>query len=177
MDEYNPIVRTFNRLRAAILARTDTPRCRIRPEATLESVIPPERRREVWAECQVQGLDVPVLSDAEMMRGCVSAVGIVALVAAQIAWGGLWLLLIVPLVLLIRWVVREPLVPEMPTPARTVGELAVYCTHFPSHRNSGHRWTRNEIEMKIKFVLVEALNVSMEDIRPDSRLWADLGAE
>src|SRR5258708_7094219 len=105
MDAYNPILRTFNHIRAPILAKTASPRWRVRPDATLESVIPPERRREVWAECRLRELDVPVLSEAELTRGCATAVGIVALVAAQIAWGGLWVLLIVPLVLVIRLVV------------------------------------------------------------------------
>src|SRR5262245_31547095 len=58
---YNPIVRTFNRLRAGLLASLDVPREVIRPATPLEMLIPVERRREIWDTLGRGGLNVPAL--------------------------------------------------------------------------------------------------------------------
>src|SRR4051812_37949025 len=143
MSEYNPIVRTFNQVRAAILAVTDTPRCRIRPDASLAFVIPPERRQAVWNELRRRGLPGPGM-DQMIARGC--TLGITALACVALLVGCDWprALFLMPLLLLIALYVLMAPDRTVPRYAPTVGDLAVFCTRFPEHRASGYRWTRGD---------------------------------
>src|SRR5262245_47443405 len=60
-QEYNPIVRTFGRFRAELLRHLDIARHAIRPETPLESLLPVERRREIWQQLDRRGLQLPPL--------------------------------------------------------------------------------------------------------------------
>jgi hypothetical protein len=48
-------------------------------------------------------------------------------------------------------------------------------TDFAAHKSSGYRWTGNEITFKVRLTLVEALNLPLDSVRPESTL-AELGA-
>jgi hypothetical protein len=176
MYEYNPIVRTFNQVRAAILAATDTPRCRIRPDAMLESLVPLERRPLLWLELTRRGLKVPSLGTTPA-QGCVCFGGFVALVWL-FAWGG-WpalLLAIAPLVMLLG-VTTAALDVLLPRGRWTVGDLTVFCTSFPAHKASGYRWTRGDIALKVRLIIAENLGVPLERITEKTSFIEDLAAD
>jgi hypothetical protein len=175
MDEYNPIVRTFNQVRAAILAATDTPRCRIRPSATLASIIPPERWQAVGAEVQRRGLPGPYWTPPprdELAPGCACS-GAVPSIGEML--GSSWLLarlglfVRIPLNLLLGMADfgREV---EWALGRWTVGDLAVYCTRFPEHRASGYRWSRGDIALKVRLIVAVWLGVAPEKVREDASL-------
>jgi hypothetical protein len=175
MYEYNPIVRTFNQVRTAILAVTDTPRGHIRPSATLASVIPPERWEAVGAELQRRGLPRPYWTPPprdDLEPGCASA-GAAPSIGQMLGSGWLlvrlWLLVRVPLNLLLG----------MADPGRevewslgrwTVGDLAVYCTSFPAHRACGYHWSRGDIALKVRLIVAVWLGVAPEKVREDASL-------
>src|SRR5262249_3675348 len=57
-QQYNPIVRTFNRLRAVLVGNLGLTRQQVRPNAELAAVIPVPNRRQVWRQMRQQGLRV-----------------------------------------------------------------------------------------------------------------------
>jgi hypothetical protein len=176
MYEYNPIVRTFNQVRAAILAATDTPRCRIRPGATLTSIIPPERRQAVWDELRRRGLGGPGMDQA-VVRGCMLVCTVLFWLALLLGWGWFRALLIAPIPLLFAlYVVTAP---DMTVPryAPTVGDLTVFCTRFPDHKASGYRWSRGDIALKVRLIIAYHLGVPLERIQEETSFVEDLGAE
>jgi hypothetical protein len=173
MYEYNPIVRTFNQVRAVILAATDTPRGRIRPSATLASVIPPERWQAVGAELQRRGLPGPYWTPPprdDLALGCVHSGAVPSI--GQVLGSGwllarLWLLAAIPvnLFLCLADFGREV---EWSLGRWTVGDLAVYCTRFPEHRASGYRWSRGDIALKVRLIVAVWLGVAPEKVREDA---------
>src|SRR5262245_58202281 len=60
-QSYNPIVRTFNQFRTALLASGSLERQDIRPGTPLEHVLPEESRRELWGRLVEQGFSLPPL--------------------------------------------------------------------------------------------------------------------
>ena len=60
-EPYNPIVRTFCQIRAAILESGEAARHDIRPDTTLEELLPVECRKTVWQNLRRQGLSPPGL--------------------------------------------------------------------------------------------------------------------
>lgn len=175
MSEYNPIVRTFNQVRAAILAVTDTPRCRIRPGATLASVIPPERWQALGAELQRRRLPRPRWTPpppGDLAPGCVHSGAVPSL--GQVLGSGwllarLGLLVRIPLNLLLG-LADFPREVEWELGRWTVGELAVCCTHFPQHRASGYRWSRGDIALKVRLIVADWLGVAPETVRESDSL-------
>ena len=173
MGEYNPIVRTFNRLRAVILAKTDTPRCRIRPDATLASVIPPECWQAVGAELKRRGLPGPYWTPPprdDLALGCVRSGAVPSL--GQVVGSGwlpawLGLLVRIPLNLLLGLADfgREV---EWSLGRWTVGDLTVHCTRFPEHKASGYRWSRGDIALKVRLIVAVWLGVAPEKVREDA---------
>jgi len=51
---------------------------------------------------------------------------------------------------------------------RTVGELVLYLTHFPDHRQSGYRWTKNEISLKVRLIIAMNLGLPLDEVRPET---------
>jgi hypothetical protein len=47
---------------------------------------------------------------------------------------------------------------------------------FSRHKASGYRWTRNEIALKVRLVIAESLDLSLDDVQPEKSL-VELGAE
>jgi hypothetical protein len=174
---YNPIVRVFGQLRAALAEATDIPSRAIRPWTRLEWVLPLERRRELWRAMRQSGLRLPALE-----------------LPPRAGWVGCLAFLIPKgaAILLLDWCVgglaagaaavlfvflSRPWATEFPVCLQTIGDLTLYITDCAEHRGSGYKWTRNEIAFKVRLVLSEALNVRMDEIRLESRIRADLGAE
>lgn len=174
--QYNPIVRTFGRFRAGLLDRLGVGRREVRPNSPLEELIPAHERREVWRHLRRQGLRVPArrLTQAERAWGLFGVLKTTAsLVLGLQSWAAL--LAALPLGLAAYFANRRRAV-QFPLHLRTVGELVLYLTSFPEHKGSGYRWTRTEIELKVRLVVAESLGLPPDAVRPESTL-AELGAE
>lgn len=172
---YNPIVRSFTRLRRELVRAADVPRHRIRPHAPLDELIPQCGRRAAWSRLKQNGLKVPPLELSRRTRRftlTVVLLGTVAVALGVQAWGGL--LAIIPLALLVL-VASRPRAVEFPLGLRTAGELALYLTRFNEHRESGYRWTPNEVAAKVRMVIAESLGLPLDRVRPECTL-AELDA-
>jgi hypothetical protein len=56
---------------------------------------------------------------------------------------------------------------QFPPCLRTVGELVLYSTCPAEHKESGYRWTRNEIALKVRLVIAESMGLPLEAVRPE----------
>jgi len=179
-ESYNPVVRTFNRLRAGLVSSLGVDRRHVCPEMPLELLIPVERRREVWADLRQAGLDVPRLELAPQDTTANNLLAVKTVVSLAVGLQAWWLLLPglpvawLPLRLLADWATRGRAV-YFPLCLTTVGDLALYLTSFREHKDSGYRPTRNEIEFKVRQVVAEALGLGMDEVRPEST-FAELEA-
>ena len=172
-DYYNPIVRTFRRVRAALMDRGILARELIRPETPLEFV-PPSARRELWEDLSRQGLRLPPLqlSPEDDRRNFWQVLeSTISLALGLQRWSAL--LLAVPLTMLVRRISRRRAVHFPPGP-RTLGELTIYATRFGEHTGSGYRWTRNEIALKVRLIIAESLALPLDEVRPEAT-FAELG--
>lgn len=175
---YNPIVRSFNRYREAFRTAADVPRASIRPDTRLDSLVPRERRQVVWAAVEKRGLRMPPLQPTA--PAALAGTSFVV-VGGCVVWkltDSFWptASAIVQLgALTVRTVRRWSA--EVPRSVVTVGDLAVWGTHFPDHADSGHRWTRGEVTHKVRLLLAESFGISLDEIHPESRLTEDLGLE
>jgi hypothetical protein len=172
---YNPIIRIFNRLRAGLVSGLGVARHAVRPGVSLAELIPVRKRRAVWRHLHRQGLPVPALELAPEEWSWAAVVVLKTL--AAFVWWLKWpaLLGLLPLGLLAYGVTRRHAV-RFPAGLGTVGEMVLYLTHFPDHKDSGHRWTRSEIEFKVRLVVAEALGRPMDEVLPHKTL-KELGAE
>jgi hypothetical protein len=169
-ESYNPIVRTFCQLRAGLLDCLEVDRREIRPGTPLASLVPEPSRRDVWRHLQRQGLRPPPLEFSERDRGRITWSALRAAVSLAIGlrhWSAL--LLVFPLGLFANWAHRRRAV-QLPLGLTTVGELVLAMTCFADHKASGYRWTRNEIELKVRLILADSLGVPLEDVRPECTL-------
>ncbi len=166
-EAYSPIMRTFCQFRAGVLSYLDIDRHAIRPETPLESILPKPIRRAVWENLRQQGLRPPPLEYSPrdlqgmawaMLRGVVSA-GI-----SLQRWSALFAA--IPLIVAVYGAHRRR-ASELPRGAKTVGELVILMTHFADHKESGYRWTRNEIELKVRLIIAESLGLDVDDVRPE----------
>jgi hypothetical protein len=53
---------------------------------------------------------------------------------------------------------------------RTIGDMVIAMTCFAEHKASGYRWTRSEIELKVRLILAESTGLSLEEVRPECSL-------
>jgi hypothetical protein len=175
-QKYNPIVRTFGHFRAELVSSLDLARHEVRPAAQLETLIPIQKRREVWRRLRRQGLRVPTLELTPRVRA-LNTLGVLK-TAFSFALGlQKWpaLLVAFPLGLVVYWASRRRAV-HFPLGLRTVGEMVLYLTSFREHQPSGYRWTRNEISTKVRLIIAESLNLTLDTVQPESTL-EELGAE
>ncbi len=170
MQHYNPIVRSFNRLRVELM-RIGVPRHHVCPEMPLDLLIPGEQRRQVWRRLRQAGLEVPSLefSTRDITLNALMALKTaLSLALASKAW--LALLSFAPLGLLAGFARRSRAI-CYPLGITTVGELVLYLTRFADHAHSGYHWTANEISTKVRLVLAESLNLTLEKVQPESKLY------
>jgi hypothetical protein len=173
---YNPIVRTYGEFRAVLLSSLDLDRRDIHPSADLRDLIPPSRRREIWGRLRRQGFQLPPLH-LPPRTFAHATFWVIKTAAALALWLGHWgaLLIAVPLAHLAYRICR-PWAVELPPSPRTVGEMVFYLTNFREHRDSGYRWTRNDIALKVRLIVAEAAGLPLDKVRPDST-WAELGLD
>ena len=169
MDKwYNPVVRSFNAYRQALMA-FGLPRERLRPDARLEELVPAPLRREAWDAMRRRGLRLPDLGLSNLDGwGCLMAFAVVMGIVWAKAGGWLAAAAGVPLAVFLYFVSR-PWATE-PATVETLGELAMYGVDFTAHRESGYRWSRGDIALKVRIILGEAANVPLAAIREETTL-------
>lgn len=175
-EKYNPIVRTFNLFRSEVARSTIVPRGLIHPFTSLEILLPVKERRAVWKQLQRK---LPHLPELELPKGLALAytLGVIAFVINLALALQRWVLLLFGVTLgRVVYLASRPQAVRFPMGIKTVGELVLYAISFPEHKESGYRWTKNEIGMKVRFLLAEALNQPLDKIRPESTL-SELGAD
>ncbi|MGL4462936.1 MAG: hypothetical protein ACRDD1_15565 [Planctomycetia bacterium] len=171
---YNPIVRSYNRYRAALGEILGASRRDLRPGARLDNLVPPERRKEVWKELRARGLDMPDLYDATPPAGCPLHSSMLLCIASAAVWlltGFLWIAMVFAAFAVLimdsiskRWV--EEL--EIPPYCRTVGELTVYGVHYKDHPDA--RWSHATLSLKVRMIVAEVYWLKLDEIRPETRL-------
>jgi hypothetical protein len=172
---YNPIIRSFARLRA-ILVSMGLPRSSIRPDAELESLVPLEMRREIWSQIQSEDSRIPGLDISKKTFWVLALFVLVSMIALVVCLRTPnALFVIIPLGFIAREVSR-PWAVHFPSGIRTMGELKLFVTRFEEHRDSGYRWTRNEISFKVRMIVADAFGVPLDEARPETTL-AELGAD
>src|SRR6185312_12661209 len=167
---YNPIVRNFCRLRAGLVDQLGVARHEVRPGTTLDALLPIRVRREVWEQLRRQGLRLPALELSGRDHTRNFWVVLRATVSSAVylqRWSAL--ILAVPLAMVVAWVTRRRAV-HFPLGLRTVGELAIYATPFGEHKDSGYRWTRNEIALKVRMTVAESVGLPLEEVQPETKL-------
>ena len=174
--DYNPIARTFGQLRAVLVERLDLARHEVRPSTLLETIIPESERGEVWRELRRRGIGVPPLELSERERRLEGWFGLVVLISLVSAWWFSFSLVLTIITAVVLGGNSRRRTVEIPWGIRTVGELAVCATDFAAHKESGYRWTYNEIALKVRLTIADSQGLSLEDVRPECSLMK-LGAE
>jgi hypothetical protein len=168
--QYNPIIRTFGRFRAGLIASLGVDRRAVRPDSRLDDLIPAAERREVWRHLRRQGLRMPALTltHREQTRTVLGVLKTSASIALALQrWPAL--LAALPLGLIAYFASRRRAV-HFPRHLRTVGELVLSLTSIPEHKGSGYRWTRSEIELKVRLVVAESLGLTLDEVQPEMTL-------
>jgi len=169
-DAYSPIVRTFCRLRSGLTKNPGVARQEVRPATPLDAILPTATRRAAWKQLQRQGFRLHDLEFAgqEHWRNFLIALKATGSFALHVqSWYAL--LFALPLMFIVSRVRRHRAV-QFPLGLSTVGELVIYATQFGDHKDSGYRWTRNEITMKVRMIVAESVGMPLEAIQPETKL-------
>jgi hypothetical protein len=169
-EAYSPIVRSFCQLRSVLTNNVGVARREVRPAAPLDVILPIGARRRAWKQLQRQGLKLPGLefSKSDHWRNVLIVLKATGSSAVHLqSWYALFFAL--PLMFIVSWARRHRAV-QFPLGLSTVGELVIFTTRFNEHKDSGYRWTRNEISMKVRMIVAESVGVPLEEIQPDTKL-------
>ena len=143
----------------------------IRASDRIEAIIPPGERRRVWRELQRAGFKLPGLrlrwSVFSIATGLV--LGAVVLLALYLRDWSYSLIALVGLGILASRLSR-PWAIHAPLGCETLHEAAAYLTRFLPEAYEAGLWTREEISFKIRQILAETANVSVEDIKGETSL-------
>jgi hypothetical protein len=175
---YNPVVRTFNRLRAVLVNELALSRHQVHPNADLAALIPAPRRRQIWWQLRRQGLRVLPLTLvprggllcflATLTATAVFSVGLWCWAGLEVALG-----LALPALLAFGLLTAGALRPwavHFPLGMRTVGELVLSLTSVAEHKHSGYRWTKREIGFRVRMLMAYSFGLPLEKVRPEMRL-------
>jgi hypothetical protein len=169
-DAYSPIVRTFCQFRSGLTNILGVARHDVRPATRLDGLLPIEARRQAWKQLQRQGLRLPDLEFSKRDHRHNFWIVLKATGSSAVhlqSWYAL--LFALPLMFIVSWACRHRAV-QFPIGLSTVGELVIYATRFSEHKNSGYRWTRNEISMKVRMIVAESVGMPLEAIQPETKL-------
>lgn len=187
MAYYNPIVRTFCRIRAA-LVEAGVDRHLVRPAADLAALLPSDGHvafraalvKNGGATAAASRMISPTTSEAAV--GCavltMIPVGVLAAVVATFGVGTIpfWIAAAVAVITIVAHCSSmssgTPVAsagtesdPVRPFYAQgSVGELTLRLTKFRAHKSSGYRFTRNEIAFKVKRIVSEQLGIPLEEV-------------
>jgi hypothetical protein len=148
----------------------DVPRQGVRPGTPLAVLIPLELRRQIWDDLRRSGLNVPSLE----LPGGVYKASTLAVLATTASFALLlreWTALLSGISFgRIAYTLTRPWATCIPLGLVTVGELALYMTSYQEHKDSGYRWTRNEISFKVRQIVAEALGHRLDEVHEGSTL-------
>jgi hypothetical protein len=176
MAYYNPIVRTFGQLRSALTEVLELPCEAIRPDVPLDVLIPVEHRRRAWEKLRGTGLNLPGLELPHWLRETTGWTVSVTTVSLALLLKDWWALAFGVELGMLGYNVTRPWAICIPLGLATVGELSMFLTSFREHRDSGYRWTRNEISFKVRQIVAESLGRRLDEVHEKST-FAEMGAE
>ena len=170
---YNPIVRTFGQVRVVLVSVLGVDRRLVCPATPLDAIIPTQRYEEVLDGLRESGFQVRDLERQITqwpLCGFVPLLLVLAILVPLLLKS--WLVFAVATALVIAFCVlacrvTRTRVLELPLGPRTVGELVIYLTRFSEHED--YRFSRNEIGLKVRFVIADWLGVPLNRVREDSR--------
>ena len=166
--------RSFYRLRRELTKLLSLPRRNVTPKTELGSLIPQERRREVWRALLSSGIQLPSLqrspatvwAAAILVSACATGLAIVT----REPW---FLLAALPLWLVVSLATR-PLAVVVPGRVQTISDVVMHTTSMKSSDLTDAVPTRREILYKIRVITSEQLGIPIEQISEDSRFTEDL---
>jgi hypothetical protein len=183
-------VPVFDRFRAAVVDLLVIPPESVTPASRLDEVIPLDGRRSSWQRLgEALDLPLPALCRPRWLYHAVHAAALTAwllaaaaLVRGRPAGDWTWLLLglllgtglkyAVAYLLTVRWAVCFPA--SCATVKGLVKTLLRENYGLLVEREKG--WHEQEVWYALREVLVEALNVDPQEVRPEAHLVRDLGA-
>lgn len=171
---YNPVVRTFGKVRAAIIRSTGVSRNLVRSDTPLESLLPESSRAEVWRRLRQSGLKPPELRLSKSLSWFFLLAPIIAsTVLAMLMADWFPFVCIVPL-----WILgfhyAQRLATCIPSSVETVGDLTLYLTRLPDHPASEYRWSQKEIERKVRMIVAETTGYRLSQVQPHHSFIEDL---
>jgi hypothetical protein len=167
----HPIEQTRDRLREILADRLGIEAERIEPSAELEELIPASRRRAVWQELRDAGWQPPPLELPPRWQPLPYLFGLVVglLALHQKSWYPV--AAAIPIGIYV-FAVARPWAVGLPVYLRTLDELAVCLTNFKD--DGGHRWTREEISLKIRLLIAQRVNRPLAEVREECT-WEEVG--
>jgi acyl carrier protein len=185
--------RAFHALRRALIKCCGRKRAEITPNATLESLIPRQRRREDWERLGLELLVGPPESATKpgrgaawpglrrpgwlegLLLGMTGAAGLAALLQWRSGWAGLGVAVVT---LVIEWWLTMPWCREFRRELATVGQLARRLVAIAPRifEPEGRRWRRADVAQVVRDITIEQLGLKPEQYREDARFVEDLGA-
>ena len=165
----SPILDTFDVISDTLSRASVDPRS-IEAGSSLDTLLPKKWRRAVWRELQGQGLDTRELGLPWAFTGWLCFITLAATGALAFflnSWFGL--LALYPIGM-ICYRLSRPWAVCLPVQLRTVGELAVYVTRFRSYKDSGYRWSADEIALKVRMLFAEHVGIPLERVQRENRM-------
>ena len=175
---YNPIVRTFCRLRAVLVGTLGIDRRLVHPRMLLDDLIPVERRGEALLRFQEAWLRAPALERRVQQYPLCGVVPVAFSVDVVVALAlQSWLIFLASLpflfvLVVLAFRVTRTRVFSVPLGPRTVGEMVIFLTRFGEH--PGYRFSRNEIALKARLVVAQWAGVPVDQVREDTSFSSDL---
>ena len=161
--------RVLQQLRLELALNLDAAPERVQPADRLADLFPWFGRRAVWQTLAERGYRLPPLVLAQPLQ-LVSALSVL-LRSAALAWflHPVFLVTIVPFGWL-TWRLTRPWAVVPPPGCQTVYEAAIHATPFRHADYDAGLWSDADVSAKVRAVIALSLGVSMEEVRPESRL-------
>jgi hypothetical protein len=165
---YNPIVRTFGELRSSLMRITGRARHEIRPSTYLDELLPVKTRRAAWEELQHDWSALRPLKLPDPFGPIAFFTGLFGAIILSFA-----LKTIVPVGIMV-FIATRPWAREFPLKQQTVGDLVMELIRFADHQESGYRWSRKDIALRVRAIIAEQLDVPLKEVMPGTT-FAELG--
>lgn len=175
---YNPIVRTFGRLRAVLVNEFGVPRECVRPDTRVDTLFPPAQQGRLCARLRLAGLPAPEVGEHEVVDHpwciLVTAIPGVLILGPMLAPP----IIAVPVGLLVSFYLAKVAFTKTRTRTvsvelipQTIGQLVLALTRFGDHPD--YRFSREEIAFKGRLVVAERLGVAVDEITEETNFITD----
>ena len=174
--------REFYRLRRALIGRRWTTRKKLKPETSLEQIVPKSNRRTAWEQLgeEIEHPDLPNLTRPKYIKVALVVIGTMAFLlpwlkgVEQIAHDNprpVWVsVLSAILVVWVGMVTTRPL--KLAVPYDSVEDFVRYLLAHPRPEKSEEGWTRQQVRETIHAMIVEHFAVT--EFTDDSRFVQDM---